>query len=99
MSETNAKFITQRKEVIVILRIAIVIMVFAAWDLADTFQVLMGTFNMGVLLFLAKYAFEALRDYFDQEADGVEEQVFNPSSISNAKGIICWLDNSEEDRL
>lgn len=107
MSETNAKFITQRKEAIVILRVAIVIMVFVAsmmsmgvaWDLADTFQALMGIFNMGVLLFLAKYAFEALKDYFDQRADGVEEPVFNPSSISNAKGITCWPDNSEEDRL
>ncbi len=70
-----------------------------AWDLADTFQALMGIFNMGVLLFLTKHAFEALKDYFDQRADGVEEPVFNPSSISNAKGITCWPDNSEEDRL
>ncbi|MDU9376475.1 Amino-acid carrier protein AlsT [Methanocorpusculaceae archaeon Sp1] len=107
MSEANAKFITQRKEAIVILRVAIVAMVFVAsmmsmglaWDMADTFQALMGIFNMGVLLILSKHAFEALKDYFDQKANGVEEPIFTPESISNSKGVTCWPDTGEEDMI
>jgi len=106
MSETNTKFLTNKKGAVVVLRCAIVIMVFIAsmmsmglaWDLADTFQAFMGIFNMGVLLLLGKHAFEALKDYFDQKADGVEEPVFHASCLSNTKGVTCWSDNEEEKK-
>ncbi|MDO5844462.1 MAG: alanine/glycine:cation symporter family protein [Methanocorpusculum sp.] len=105
MSETNVKFITQKKWAVLVLRLVIVVMVFVsslmsmtlAWDLADTFQAFMGIFNMGVLFFLCKYAFQALKDYFDQKADGVAEPVFNPSCLSSQKGITCWPDTEDEE--
>lgn len=105
MSETNVKFITQKKGAILALRLVVIGMVFLsslmsmglAWDLADTFQAFMGIFNMGVLFFLCKYAFQALKDYFDQKADGVAEPVFNPSCLSSQKGITCWPDNEQEE--
>ena len=98
MSETNLRFITDKKIAFPILRVVIVAMVFLssiipmslAWDLADTFQALMGIFNMGVLLLLSKHAFNALNDYFDQKDEGIEEPVFKASSMSDSKGVTCW---------
>jgi alanine or glycine:cation symporter, AGCS family len=103
MSETNVKFITERKEAIIVLRFVIVAMVFIAsmmelilaWALADIFQALMGIFNMGVLFFLSKHALTAFKDYLDQKADGVEEPVFNASVLSDKTGVTCW---SEEQK-
>ena len=104
MSETNAKFITEKKGALIVLRVVIVIMVFVssmmslslAWALADTFQALMGIFNMGVLLLLSKHAFTALKDYFDQKADGVVDPVFNASCLSDSTGVTCWSDEDKE---
>ena len=98
MSETNLKFITEKKGALVVLRIVIVAMVFfasmmsmgLAWDLADTFQAFMGIFNTAIILFLGKYAFAALKDYFDQRGEGIEEPVFDPSCLPSQKGVTCW---------
>ena len=98
MSETNLKFITEKKGALVVLRIVIVAMVFfasmmsmgLAWDLADTFQAFMGIFNTAIILFLGKYAFAALKDYFDQRGEGVEEPVFDPSCLPSQNGVTCW---------
>ena len=98
MSETNLKFITEKKGALVVLRVVIVAMVFfasmmsmgLAWDLADTFQAFMGIFNTAIILFLGKYAFAALKDYFDQRGEGVEEPVFDPSCLPNQNGVTCW---------
>ncbi|HJJ43585.1 MAG TPA: alanine/glycine:cation symporter family protein [Methanocorpusculum sp.] len=104
MSETNAKFITEKKGALLVLRVVIVMMVFIssmmslslAWALADTFQALMGIFNMGVLLLLSKHAFTALKDYFDQKADGIVDPVFKASCLSDTTGVTCWSDEDEE---
>ena len=98
MSETNVKFITEKKWAVTVLRVVIVAMVFfasmmsmgLAWDLADTFQAFMGIFNTAIILFLGKYAFAALKDYFDQRGEGVEEPVFDPSCLPSQKGVTCW---------
>lgn len=103
MSEANIKFITEKKSALVFVRLLVIGMVFVsslismglAWDLADTFEAIMGILNMSVLIFLAKHAFEALKDYFDQRNKGIEEPVFNPSCLSNTKGITCWPDNDD----
>jgi len=105
MSETNLKFITEKKGAVVLLRILIVVMVFfssiwsmsLAWNLADIFQALMGIFNVAILVFLVKHAWSALSDYFNQKADGVEEPVFDPKVLSNQKGITCWPPKPEEE--
>lgn len=104
MSETNLKFITEKKGAVLVLRIVIVAMVFfasmmsmgLAWDLADTFQAFMGIFNTAIILFLGKYAFAALKDYFDQRGEGVEEPVFDPSCLPDQKGVTCWPRKDEE---
>lgn len=106
MSENNLAFITEKKWATVVLRIVIVAMVFIsammsmslAWDLADTFQAIMGIFNTALILFLSKYAFEALRDYLRQRSDGVEEPVFDPSILSSQKGITCWPRKEDEGK-
>lgn len=104
MSESNVRFITEKKGAIVVLRIIIVVMVFLssiwsmtfAWNLADLFQALMGIFNVGIIIFLAKHAWEALGDYFNQKADGVEEPVFDPKVLSSQKGVTCWPPKDDE---
>ena len=104
MSETNVRFITPKKWPIVLLRIVIVAMVFFsaiwsmtfAWSLADLFQALMGIFNISIIIFLAKHAWTALGDYFNQKADGVDEPVFDPKVLSSQKGITCWPPNEHE---
>jgi len=104
MSESNVRFITQKKWPIILLRVVIVAMVFFsaiwsmtfAWNLADLFQALMGIFNIGIIIFLAKHAWSALGDYFNQKADGVEEPVFNPQVLSSQKGVTCWPPNEYE---
>ena len=98
MSESNVKFITSKKWALTLLRIVIVVMVFfssiwsmtLAWNLADLFQALMGIFNIGIIIFLAKHAWTALTDYFNQKADGVEDPVFDPKILSDQKGVTCW---------
>ena len=67
-----------------------------AWNLADLFQALMGIFNIGIIVFLAKHAWTALTDYFNQKADGVEEPVFDPKVLSSQKGITCWPPKEED---
>ena len=105
MSESNVRFITQKKWALVLLRVVIVLMVFfssiwsmtLAWNLADLFQALMGIFNVGIIIFLAKHAWTALTDYFNQKADGVEEPVFDPKVLSSQKGVTCWPPKEEDD--
>ena len=104
MSESNVRFITQKKGAIVVLRLVIILMVFfsaiwsmtLAWNLADLFQALMGIFNIGIIVFLAKHAWSALADYFNQKADGVEEPVFDPKVLSSQKGVTCWPPKEHE---
>ncbi|HJJ31663.1 MAG TPA: alanine/glycine:cation symporter family protein [Methanocorpusculum sp.] len=106
MSESNVRFITEKKGAIVFLRIIIVVMVFAsalwsmtfAWNLADLFQALMGIFNIGIIVFLAKHAWSALSDYFNQKADGVDEPVFNPKVLTSQKGVTCWPPKDDEGK-
>ncbi len=104
MSESNVRFITQKKWAIIVLRLVIIAMVFfssiwsmtLAWNLADLFQALMGIFNIGIIVFLAKHAWVALSDYFNQKADGIQEPVFDPKILSNQKGVTCWPPNEHE---
>ncbi len=105
MSESNVKFITEKKGAIIVLRLVIILMVFfssiwsmtLAWNLADIFQALMGIFNVAIIIFLAKHAWAALTDYFNQKADGVEEPVFNPEILSSQKGVTCWPPKEEDE--
>ena len=98
MSEANVRFITEKPGAILAIRLVIVLMAFGsciwsmtlAWTLVDIFQALMGIFNVGILIFLAKFAFQALNDYLNQKADGVEEPVFDPKCLSCQDGITCW---------
>lgn len=67
------------------------------WDLGDLFMGIMALFsNLSALIFICKYAFEALRNYKKQRAAGIEEPVFDPSSLSNTTDITFWPDNDSE---
>ena len=98
ISESNVRYISEKPGAIFAVRLIIVVMAFLsgiwsmtlAWTLLDTFQALMGIFNIGIIIFLAKYAWQALDDYLDQKANGVEEPVFDPKCLSCQDGITCW---------
>ena len=102
--EANISYITQKPIVMKIVRILLIVSVFifsqlslgVVWDITDTVQAVLCICNLAALIFLSKYAFEALRDYFKQKKDGVKEPVFTADVLSNGKGVTCW-DAKRED--
>ena len=105
MSETNLKFISEKKIPLLILRIVILVYVFfsciwsmsVAWNLADTLMLILAISNIIVLIPLAKNAFAALKDYFNQKDKGIEEPVFDPKCLPSQEGITCWPDKDDEE--
>ncbi|HJJ46714.1 MAG TPA: alanine:cation symporter family protein [Methanocorpusculum sp.] len=105
MCESNVKFITEKKGAILVMRIALVLMVFfssmwsmtLSWDLADIAQALLAIFNITIIIFLAKHAWSAINDYFKQKANGIEEPIFDPTVLSSQNGVTCWPPKEEED--
>lgn len=106
MGEINTRFLTKNKHALTVFRIMVVLLVLIAylifidtvWDLGDLFMGITALFNLSALIFICKYAFEALKDYKKQRAAGVEEPVFDPSCLSNTTGITCWPDNDPEQK-
>lgn len=96
--ESNIKFITKNKLVLISYRASAAIMVFIGsiaslkfvWGLADLFMTLMALINMAVILVLGKYAFEALADYKKQKKSGISEPVFRKDAISFDGELDCW---------
>ncbi|MDR0980604.1 MAG: alanine:cation symporter family protein [Methanocalculaceae archaeon] len=106
MGETNTRFLTKNKHALTVFRVLVVLLVLIAclisidtvWDLGDLFMGIMALFNLSALIFICKYAFEALKDYKKQRAAGIEEPIFDPSILSNTTGITCWPDNEPEQK-
>jgi len=104
LTESNLKFISEKKPALILLRIVIVVMVFfsaiwsmtLAWNLADISQALVGIFNISIIIFLVKHVWTALSDYFAQKKKGIEDPIFNPSILSSQKGITCWPPEKEK---
>lgn len=108
ISESNVKFITQKKVYVYGLRSLLVAIVFISciiplqlvWDICDVFMACMGIANMIAVLLLSKYAFAAYKDWQAQRREGTEIPNFTTSCLKEAgldtSGITAW-DTGEVD--
>ncbi|KWK87202.1 hypothetical protein WM18_02280 [Burkholderia ubonensis] len=88
-AEGNVDFITKRRGVLPVFRIAVLGMVMfgsvgqlpLVWAMADTSMGLMAIINLIAILALGKHAHAAWRDYRRQRATGVADPVFTRNTI------------------
>lgn len=97
-SETNIRFIRDRRYVVYGLRVFLVVMVFlscliATEDMFNILDVLMAVTGIANIIFIAllrKQASEAYRDYERQVAEGNDTPVFHRSVLSDPSGVTEW---------
>jgi AGCS family alanine or glycine:cation symporter len=96
--ETNIQFMTKKRWVIYVYRIAVGAMVMIgavsqldfAWALADITMGLMTLCNIAAILVLGKYAIRLLDDYRNQKLKGYDP-TYRSSTISEiADKTRCW---------
>ena len=101
MSESNARFIKDKKSVIMAVKILVILVAFIAGtvstattvdNVSDTFMALMASVNMILVVLLSRQVFEAYADYRNQKKAGVEEPVFHKSCLSDSTGVTEWED-------
>ena len=99
MSESNARFIKDKKSVIMAVKILVILVAFIAGtvstattvdNVSDTFMALMATVNMILVVLLSRQVFEAYADYRKQKKAGIEEPVFHKSCLSDSTGVTEW---------
>ena len=99
MSESNARFIKDKKGVIMAVKILVILVAFIAGtvstattvdNVSDTFMALMASVNMILVVLLSRQVFEAYADYRKQKKAGVEEPVFHKSCLSDSTGVTEW---------
>ena len=97
--ETNVRYITQNKFIMIIFRISAGGMVLfgslasleLAWNLADICMGLMTICNLIAILLLGKYAFRLLDDYLVQKRNGIQNPVFTKDKMKDIEeDIECW---------
>ena len=97
--ETNVRYITQNKFIMIIFRISAGGMVLfgslasleLAWNLADICMGLMTICNLIAILLLGKYAFRLLEDYLVQKRNGIQNPVFTKDKMKDIEeDIECW---------
>lgn len=99
--EINIKHLTSNRLYLNLFRILVAIMVFfgsiaqlsLVWNLADLFMALMAITNIIAILFLAKQACIALKDYTKQKKSGIKAPVFNADTMPKQDGIVWWKNN------
>ena len=104
-AEVNMDFISRRPWAIWVYRLMVVGMVYfgsvaslgLVWNLADLFMALMALTNLVAIFLLGRFAFESLKDYFDQKARGIRAPEFDPKVLSSQKGILAWPRRKEEE--
>lgn len=64
------------------------------WDLADLFMAMLALTNLYAITRLGKYAYYALRDYRQQQENGIKEPVFKAYQMENQDGIASWGNES-----
>ena len=87
--EANIHFITKKRSVILVYRIAVAAFVLfgslttlqTAWSLADLMMALMTLCNLVAIVRLSPVAFTALKDYIRQKTEGQESPRFHKSSL------------------
>ena len=99
MSESNARFIKDKKSVIMAVKILVILVAFVAGtvstattvdNVSDTFMALMASVNMILVVLLSRQVFEAYADYRKQKKAGIEEPVFHKSCLSDSTGVTEW---------
>ena len=91
MSESNVRFISDKKGFIFAVRILVIAVAFLSCvistgqmeTICDTFMAAMGAVNMIVVFYLSKFVFRAYKDWREQEDAGVEDPVFHRSVVQD----------------
>ena len=98
ISETNVRFISDRKISIMVMRIAVVVTVFiasligadASILISDTIMAFAGVVNISCVILLSGLAFQAYADWKKQKSEGIEDPVFHRDTLDDATGITEW---------
>ena len=97
--EANIRFITPKKRVLYIYRLAVGGMVMfgalasleLAWSLADITMAFMTICNLFAISLLSKQAFLLLHDYIAQKRSGIKSPVFDKNNLPELKDKAeCW---------
>ena len=96
--ETNIQFLTSRRWVLYLYRIAVGAMVMIGavasldlvWALADITMGMMTICNLAALLVLGKYAIKALNDYRSQRLRGYDPTYHSSTIPQIADKTRCW---------
>ena len=98
ISETNVRFISDRKRSIMVMRIAVVVTVFiasligadASILISDTIMAFAGVVNISCVILLSGLAFQAYADWRKQKSEEIEDPVFQRDTLDDATGITEW---------
>ena len=98
MSEANLRFVKDHNTLVFILRVVVLLVVFASCTIStalmdlisDTFMAAMGAVNVVVVLLLTKPIMEAYRDYRRQKKEGIDDPVFHKDALSDSSGVTEW---------
>ena len=98
ISETNVRFISDRKMSIMVMRIAVVVTVFiasligadASILISDTIMAFAGVVNISCVILLSGLAFQAYADWRKQKSEEIEDPVFHRDTLDDATGITEW---------
>ena len=98
ISETNVRFISDRKRSIMVMRIAVVVTVFiasligadASILISDTIMAFAGVVNISCVILLSGLAFQAYADWRKQKSEEIEDPVFHRDTLDDATGITEW---------
>lgn len=97
--EANIRFITARKDVLIVYRLLVGAMVMfgalasldLAWSLADVMMAFMTICNLIAISLLSRQAFLLLNDYVAQKRQGIKSPVFTKERIPELKDKAeCW---------
>lgn len=103
--ETNIEFISEKKQYLIIYRIAVVGMVMfgsvrsagLVWSIADIFMGLMALVNMYAIFRLSKVAKTLLDDYMVQKKEGRDPEFFKEGvDLPGKEHIEAWETKKEE---
>ena len=91
MSESNIRFISDRKSTVFGVRVLIIVVAFVSCAIGadlmeivcDTFMAAMGAVNMIAVFLLSKFAFRAYEDWVNQRKSGVEDPVFHRETVAD----------------
>lgn len=96
--EVNVQFISKNVFLLTAFRVFVVGMVFfgsyatlqLVWNLADLFMALLALTNLYAITRLGKFAYFALRNYKEQQQNGIKEPVFKASMLQEQDGVYSW---------